>query len=573
MIYPKRNLEFDSASAALSWAQQLNRFSQSSIFYCYKGIITQRLGGILKLMLFSLENNQIEGSIPIRAIGKLISLKELYLGVNNLTGVITYEVGNLQTLEALNLRFNSLKGSIPTRIFNISTLRVLSLVANSLSVNLPSNMGLGLPNLEELFLSSNNLGGLFFTTLTECRYLRKISVANNPLTGILPVSIGNLSSSIEDIYAGGYKMKGRIPKTVGNLSNLRVLGLQENPLPDSLCSLQYLNLLRLIGNQFLHNSKAREVNEIFKPGGVSVQVSETSGEVSEIIPLGNLTSLRYLYLASSRITSHVPDSFWSLKDLLGFILSSNFLTGSLPSEIGLLKVATWIDFLMNQFANNIPSRIGDSENLNPLSLAYNNFEGTIPESISNMLTTSMSLSIIYRGKFHLTALSRISLPNTSIHISRTKKVLQTKLIVFGASAIIAGIALAFLFVRYIKKEKVPNGTNLFSLTAKGRISYYELLQATNGYDESNLLGSFGSVYKGILANGMYVAIKAFNLQLEYSFKSCTRESESLIIIQRMNVMIDVASALEYLHHCYSIPVVHCDLKPSNVLLNRLYVHS
>ena len=95
--------------------------------------------------------------------------------------------------------------------------------------------------------------------------------------------------------------------------------------------------------------------------------------------------------------------------------------------------------------------------------------------------------------------------------------LQTKLIVFGASAIIAGIALAFLFVRYIKTEKVPNGTNLFSLTAKGRISYCELLQATNGYDESNLL-SFGSVYKGILANGICVAIKVFNLQLEYTFK-------------------------------------------------------
>ncbi|GAV59090.1 LOW QUALITY PROTEIN: Pkinase domain-containing protein, partial [Cephalotus follicularis] len=43
--------------------------------------------------------------------------------------------------------------------------------------------------------------------------------------------------------------------------------------------------------------------------------------------------------------------------------------------------------------------------------------------------------------------------------------------------------------------------------------------------------------------------------------------KNLDFLQRLTIAIDIACALEYLHHHCETPVVHCDLKPSNVLLD------
>ncbi|XXG41488.1 hypothetical protein AAC387_Pa01g1934 [Persea americana] len=45
------------------------------------------------------------------------------------------------------------------------------------------------------------------------------------------------------------------------------------------------------------------------------------------------------------------------------------------------------------------------------------------------------------------------------------------------------------------------------------------------------------------------------------------QSKNLNRIQRLNIAIDVASTLSYLHTFCEKPIVHCDLKPSNVLLD------
>ncbi|KAL3498403.1 hypothetical protein ACH5RR_041135 [Cinchona calisaya] len=50
-------------------------------------------------------------------------------------------------------------------------------------------------------------------------------------------------------------------------------------------------------------------------------------------------------------------------------------------------------------------------------------------------------------------------------------------------------------------------------------------------------------------------------------------SPNLNLLQRLNIAIDVASALHYLHNHNETTIVHCDLKPSNILLdNDLVAH-
>ncbi|KAA8519380.1 hypothetical protein F0562_013636 [Nyssa sinensis] len=45
------------------------------------------------------------------------------------------------------------------------------------------------------------------------------------------------------------------------------------------------------------------------------------------------------------------------------------------------------------------------------------------------------------------------------------------------------------------------------------------------------------------------------------------QASNLNLNKRLDIAIDVASALDYLHHHCETVVVHCDLKPSNILLD------
>ena len=54
----------------------------------------------------------------------------------------------------------------------------------------------------------------------------------------------------------------------------------------------------------------------------------------------------------------------------------------------------------------------------------------------------------------------------------------------------------------------------------------------------------------------------------HDINGVTNERQRILkFSQRLNIAIDISMALDYLHHHCETPIVHCDLKSSNVLLN------
>jgi len=623
----------------------------------------EEIGYLDKLEQLILTNNSFTGSVPSK-IFNMSSLIGLYLEQNHLSGIIPSNTGySLPNLQYLQLDHNNFVGNIPNIVFNNSNLIVFQLSDNAFSGTLPNIAFGNLRFLKSFYTYGNNLtiedSHQFFTSLTNCRYLKYLDLSGNHILPNLPKSIGNITS--EYFRAKSCGIDGNIPQEVGNMSNLLSLLLYDNningTIPRSIKGLQKLQVLSLADNA-LQGSFIDELCAIKSLGELYLVNNKLSG----VLPtcLGNMTSLRNLNVGSNNLNSKIPSFLWGLTDILMVDLSYNAFIGDLPPEIGNLRELVLLDVSGNQISSNIPTTISSLQNLQNLSLSHNKLNGSIPTSLGEMVSLisldfsqNMLAGVIPKSLESLLYLQNINFSYNRLQgeipdggpfknctaqsfmhngplcgnirlqvppcgkqdnkMSMAKKILLKCILPIVVSAIL--VVVCIICFR-LKRKSIENTLErgLSTLGALRRISYYELMQATNGFNESKLLGrgSFGSVYQGELPDGQMIAVKVIDLQSEEKSKtfdaecnamrnlrhrnlvkiisSCSNlDFKSLVMefmangsvdnwlysnnyclsfLQRLNIMIDVASALEYLHHGSSIPVVHCDLKPSNVLLDE-----
>ncbi|XP_041018072.1 probable LRR receptor-like serine/threonine-protein kinase At3g47570 [Juglans microcarpa x Juglans regia] len=251
---------------------------------------------------------------------------------------------------------------------------------------------------------------------------------------------------------------------------------------------------------------------------------------------------------------------------------------------------------MNSFEGDIPQSFGDLKGLDMLNLSYNNLSGTIPKSLE--------------------VLSHLKYLNVSFNKPSGEIPSNGPFANFTAESFLGNKGLCGNSIFGVRPCKNPSSQE------SGAIIFAALVYMLRKHRKSKMqnlsspsMGSFLTDHcccQGILSDGIIVAVRVLNLQLDGAFKSFDAECKvlrtirhrnlvkvistcsnpefralilqymangslekylyhhnyCLNLLQRVNIMIGIALALEYLHHDQSEPVVHCDLKPNNILLDE-----
>ncbi|KAJ6821938.1 receptor kinase-like protein Xa21 [Iris pallida] len=552
------------------------------------GVVPRNLGSLRNLLWLSLSFNRLEAEEPddwsfLAALSNCTFLEELQLAYNHLGGTLPRSIANLSTaLEFINIGNNYIRGRIPPEIGNLVNLTYLDMGPNLLVGSVPASLGL-LRNLHILDLTTNNLSGAIPLTLGNLSQLNLIFLDGNSFSGSIPASLGNCKF-LELLNFAHNKLTGTIPKEVLSITALsRELSLEENMLTGSIPS-----------------------------------------------EVGSLTNLGILLLSGNGLSGEIPSSLGKCQVLEFLSLDRNFFRGRIPASLSALRGLQELNLSQNNLSGELPEFLKDLPRLYYLGLSLNDFEGEVPTTGVFANSTAVAVhgdDKLCGGNpvLHLPACSPKA-PKKK-HNSRTLVLIISISIVFIFLLLLVMLLVASRYL--LKKRRRKSLADHTAMAQIMRVPYAELARATDGFSEANIIGSgsFGTVYKGVLDDehgNKVVAVKVFDLHQLGALKSFSAECEAfrnvrhrnlikilsacssvdfngndfkamvfefmsngslerwlhnseadecdfgpknLNLAQRLNLAIDVASALEYLHHHGQTPIVHCDLKPSNILLD------
>lgn len=562
------------------------------------------ISNLTELQMFDISHNNFNGPIPL-TLGRLNKLESLDIGRNNLGSGGSHDLDflssltNCTQLSTIYLFGNNFGGVLPHLIGNFSTnLQYLHMESNQIYGVVPKTIGqlIGLVVLE---FDDNFLEGTIPDSIGKLKNLGALSMAGNKFTGNIPLIIGNLTL-LYLIDLSNNKLEGSIPFTIRNCTKLQSLNFDSNKLSGNILNqtLGYLDALIFL-----------DLSNNFLTGPIPSE-------------FGNLKQLTLLNLSLNKLSGEIPKDLASCIALTELWLGRNFFHGDIPLFFGSsLRSLEKLNLSENNFSGLIPSDLENLTYLNSLDLSFNNLYGEVPKG---GVFSNVSAILLTGNKNLCGGVSQLKLPPCfKVHSKKHKNPFKKKLII---GSVVGGVLTSFavlIILRFFtrKSKRLPTSPSLQNRNF--RVTYGEIHEATNGFSSSNLVGtgSFASVYKGsLLYFERPIVVKVLNLQARGATKSFTAECKALgnmkhrnlvkiltccssvdykgdefkaivfefmpkgslenllhnneesgihnlSLTQRVDIALDVAHALDYLHNDTEHVVVHCDVKPNNVLLD------
>ncbi|XP_031272527.1 probable leucine-rich repeat receptor-like protein kinase At5g49770 [Pistacia vera] len=568
---------------------------------------------------FHFNKNQLSGTISPQLFSSDMELIHVLFDGNQLTGTIPSTLGLVQTLEVLRLDRNDLSGEVPSSLNNLSSVNELNLAHNNLTGPIP-NFG-QLNSLNYVDLSNNSFdpseAPLWFSTLTS---LTTLIVEHGSLQGTVPQKIFSFQQIQQvKLRNNSFNDTLNLGDTIG--PDLQLVDFQNNKISKLTVDSGYKNYtLILVGNPVcssdLSNMNYCQVQQqTAKPystslancGGrscppdqrLSPQSCECAypfegtmyfrgpsfRELSNVSLFHELEMSMWVKMELNPGSVFLQNPFFNTDDYLQVQLALFPSTGKYFNRSEIQRIGF-------QFSNQTykpPKEFG------PYYFIANPYP--FPESHKGAsLSTGVIAGIASGG-----ALLVLGLLGIGIYAFLQKKRAER------------AIGMSKPFASWAPSGKDSGGAP--QLKGARWFSYDELKKCTSNFSESNEIGSggYGKVYRGMLSDGQVVAIKRAqqgSMQGGLEFKTeiellsrvhhknlvglvgfCFEQGEQMLVYEflpngtlreslsgrsgihldwkrRLRIALGSARGLAYLHELANPPIIHRDIKSTNILLDE-----